>query len=461
MIVSHSALAATAGITYSLLMAVICISALRRSSFGYLIIFYEYFYILGLGVFPLLASLALVEVAAPFREYESATGGLAFTTFAHVILYGVGSLLGYFGARDLARKFSSMVIAAGKYCKLSNLNWFYFSSVASIFFNVLYFCLVGVDVALLNAAPVRSGDFSGLDGFQQYSFIKTLAMIGLFSVVSMPFIIIRNIRLLSTFLITLLMAGLLYVQSVARVVFLDTVLMYALFYFMLKKGSHRSRSVIALVTFMFLLFILIYGKEFVGVLSAFLFQNGDFVLVQKYDDFPSYFFSQFGHLIYSVDAGVSSFFDRGPILPRDILLAPFGFFPSSFFSSLGLDVLSYQLVDESGKLSCINAAYFPLADKCSVPPYITGFSAYTLPMIGGLIFGFLRFFAYSVLEISWIELQKSPQFLWIIIAILLLINKLALFIPNTISLAIFSALVLFGFILYPKVKLRLFGGRLI
>lgn len=451
---TYNVFALIAGSAYCFLMTVICLVAVRRSSFGYLIVFYEYFYILGLGVFPLVASLALINVSPTFINYESTSGGLSNATFVHIVLYGVGSFFGYFGIKPFAIRFSRKVIAVAKFCKFPNSKWFYFSSISSIFFNLLYLNLVGLDVALLNAGLARSGDFSGLIGFEQYSFIKTLAMIGLFSVISLPFFIIRNERLLSSFFLILTLAILLYMQSVARAIFFDTVLLFALLYYSLTKTNSKSAIIVVSVASLFLLYVVIYGKEFVGMFSTFLFLGGDFELVKKYDDFPSYFFSQFGHLVYGVDAGIKNFFEHGPLMPKDILLSPIGFIPSSFYSAFGLDYLSYQLVDESQRLSCINTLYFPDADKCSMPPYITGFSAYIFPMVGGLIFGFLRFFIYSILEVSWIELQKNPELLWIVIAALLVANRLMLFIPNTISFAVFSMLILFTFIMFQKVKLR-------
>ena len=442
-----------AGSAYCLLMAVICFASLRRSSFGYLIIFYEYFFILGIGVFPLVVSLGLVDVSTTFLSYESMNGGLSHVTFVHIILYGLGSFFGYFGTKPIATKFSLKLIAAVKCYKFDNSKWFYFSSISSICLSFLYFGLVGLDVALLNASPARGGDFSGLVGFEQYSFIKTLAMIGLFSVISLPFIIISNKRLVFSALIVLVLATLLYLLTVARVVFFDTVFLFALFYYFLTKRSRKSVIVI-FVSFSFLLFVAIYGKEFVAVFSMFLYSSYKFELVAKYDSLFSYLFSQFGHVLYSMDAGVRNFFEHGPVLPDDILLSVIGFLPSSAYSFLGLDFLSYQLVGESERLSCINTAYFPTADVCSMPPYITGFSAYVLPMAGGFIFGFLRFFIYKILETSWIALQKTPELLWIVIAALLVVNRLELFIPNTISFAIFSLLILRFFVLFQKVKLR-------
>lgn len=212
---------------------------------------------------------------------------------------------------------------------------------------------------------------------------------------------------------------------------------------------------ILFLSFIFLLSVAIYRKEFIGMFSAYLFSDDDFVLAVKFDDFLSYLFSQFGNLIYSVDAGVKSFSEGGPRLPKDILVSAIGFFPSSLYSFFGLESLSYQLADEGQRLSCINTMYFPAADKCSVPPYMAGYSAYMFPVIGGFIFGFLRFFICSILEYSWIKLLRNPELLWIVVAALLVVSRFMLFIPNTISFAIFSILTLFIFVILHNFRLRL------
>lgn len=444
----NNTLAIITGSVYCFFMVFIIVASIKRSRFGYVILFYEYFYILGLGVFPLVASLGIIDISPIYKSYESQHGGLSIATFIHILLYGVGAFCGYFVVGNLSKSISRKIIVTANFCKFNNYKWFYLTSFLSIFFNLLYFSLVGLDVALLNASSVRMGDSFGMMGLENYSFLKTLAMIGLFSVFSLPFIIAGK-RLLSSFLILSIVAILLYMQSVARVIFFDTVFMFALLYFVLSKDRIRS-IVLVSVSSLFILIVAMYGKEFVGMYALFAYSGEDFQLTETYDDLFSYLMSHFGHQIYSVDAGITNFFEHGPIIPKDIVLSPIGFLPSFVYSALSLDFLSYQLVDESQRLSCINTVYFSLADKCSLPPYIVGYAAYFLPFVGGFIFGFLRFFIYRVLEISWINLQNKPELLWIVLAILLVVNRIILFIPNTISFASFGLVILLVFVSYQK-----------
>ena len=154
------------------------------------------------------------------------------------------------------------------------------------------------------------------------------------------------------------------------------------------------------------------------------------------------FFGQFGHLVYSIDAGVRNFLMHGPVVSNDILLSPLGFLPSFVYSAVGLDFLSYQLVADDQRLSCINDYYFLNADGCTIPPYLTGASAYFLPVLGGFISGFIKFFFYSIIELSWIRVRSSPEQIWVPLFLLLLVNRLFLLIPNSISFAVFVSIVL-------------------
>ena len=450
---NYNIFALITGLAYCLIMTLICFSAVKRSSFGYLIIFCEYFYILGLGPYLVASSLGLLDVSPILENYELAVAGLSKITFLHIFLYGLGSLFGYFSFRSISKNLSRKLITLAARCSFSNETWFYCSAISSIALSLLYLVLVGVDTALLNASAARGGDFSGLEGFQQYSFIKTIAQLGVFSVISLPFIITKNKHLPLSFLIITIMAAFLYMQSVARVVFLDTVFLFVMFYLTL---TNKNKSAIALAAFTgaFLLFVVVYGKEFVGVFSAFLFTDGELAFTTKYDSLISYLFSQFGHLAYTIDAGIRNFMRHGPIIPTDILLSPVGFLPSSVFSALGIPGLSYQLVEDTQRLSCINTVYFLEAEKCSMPPYITGFSAYMFPVFGGFLFGFFRFFIFGILESAWILLRNNPEHLWIVIASLLVLTRFMLIIAPSISFAMFAVFTIAVFIISRKFVVR-------
>lgn len=418
------------------MMAVIFVSSLRRSSFGWLIISVEYFNVLGLGVFPLLLSVNAIDMPQSAIDYESRNGELTVATFVHIFLFGLGALFGYFGARPFARKASLRIMSFAANNKLDNYSWFYIVSGLSILFSGLYFGAVGFEIAIVTASSARGNDFSGLVGFEQYQFLKTLAMIGLFSMVFVPYIILDRRRIKSTFLIVALFTFPIYILTVARGVFVDTFVLFAVFYICF--GRSRCGSIILLVVISSLMiFVFLFGKIFVGVLSVYLFGGGGFELAAKDESASAMFFGHFGHLIYSIDAGIRNFFAHGPVLSPDILLSPLGFLPSFVFSAFGMDALSYQIVSDNVRLSCINADYFSAESPCSFPPYYTGTSAYLFPVVGGLLFGVVKFWIYSVIEISWMRLMNRPQLLWFPVFLFFIATRLMLFIPNTISFAFF------------------------
>src|SRR5262245_47802496 len=103
-------IALACGLTFSVIMGLIFVASVRHSSFGWLIISVEYFYVLGLGVFPLLLSLGIIENSDMLAVYESRNGTLGMATFFHIFLYGLGALYGYFFARQGAKKVSQRVV---------------------------------------------------------------------------------------------------------------------------------------------------------------------------------------------------------------------------------------------------------------------------------------------------------------------------------------------------------------
>jgi hypothetical protein len=429
-----------------MLMLAIVVSSARATKFGYLILFFEYFYVLGLGVYPVVASLGLVGSNPMYADYERHRGGLNGATYLHIALFAIGSAAGYFGFNPGASALARVLARSARRTKFDNQVWFSFCLATTVGASGLYFYLVGIDVALLNTYAVRGGDFSGLAGLEQYSFLKTVSMLGLFAVIALPYYFSRSSSLASSFIAIVCVSVLIFAQTGARVTFADTVLLYFVLLFIVRK-QYSAKLIASLTTTVTLsICVLIYGKEFMGVLSSYLFLDSDLDLSIKYDDFATYFFSHFGHLVYSIDAGIRHFWERGPLLAVDIIVSPLGFLPSFVFASAGAESLSYQLLEQSDRLSCINAAHFALADECSIPPYIAGFAAYVIPMAGALLFGFLRFFVYRIAEIAWMRLRESPEHLWAVLMALLIANRIFLFIPNTISFAVFTLICLGVFI---------------
>jgi hypothetical protein len=437
-------------------MTLIMSVAVKRSPFGWLIVSVEYFYVLGLGIFPLLVGLDLIGLPDQLAGYESRNGDVQFGTFLHVGLYAIGGACGYFLARRPATKLASKIVSVAIANRIDNYMGFYFVAAISFAATAFYLALVGVDTALLTASATRGGDFSEMAGLEQYQFLKRLATIGVFAVVFVPFIILDGRRINSSFALLMLIAAAVYLQTVARVTLFDTAGVFVILYLALRRRwSWRFLLVVGAIAAL-LVFTFIYGKTFVAALASYLFQDSRFELVRfgMKDDDLEFFFFHFGHLLYSVDAGLREFAVEGSTIPKDIALAPLGVIPSSAFSAIGLGSLSYQLVPEADRLACINTSYFSAFGECSVPTYLPGFSAYVAPYLGGLAFGFVRFWVYAVIEQSWLDRRMRAEHLWFPYLLFLLALNVLLAIPSSIAFTVFVALFLIFVLAVAKLVLR-------
>ena len=451
---SLNGVAAASGVVFFIMESFIIVSAIKRSAFGWLLLLTEYFYLLGLGVYPILLGFGVIDAPEKFSNYLSNNDGFSVVTFFHIALYGAGALSGYYLARPFANKISRSIIKFSVINKVDNYMWFYCISGVSIFFSFLYFYFVGFETALMNASAARGGDFSGLEGFEQYSFLKRLAMVGMCSIIFVPYIIMDNRRIFTSFLIVFIVAVLIYFETVSRVIILDLIGVYLILYFSLKKYNWRVALFIVPVT-AFLGFVFLYGKSFVPVVSQNLFLGESNVLTRHGDEeLFSYFIAHFSHLFYSVDAGAKSFFLFGPIIPNDILLSPLAVVPSFVFSWVGLESLSYHSLENVDKLSCINTSNIILgSNKCTIPPYFPGAVAYFFPMAGALFFGFFRFLVYAIIETSWVKLRSMPELIWFPYFLFLVSAQLMLFIPSAISFAVF--LILISWFLFVAKRVRM------
>ena len=204
----------------------------------------------------------------------------------------------------------------------------------------------------------------------------------------------------------------------------------------------------------FLAFILLYGKTF-------LFQVANYIYFGKSMDIDSEsrapVLDSFSHLYYSIDAGINYFTLHGLTMFRDVALSPLGIIPSSLFSSLGIDSLSYQFVPPEDSFSCVNTSIVAgVYGECFVPPYFTGASAYFLPILGGVIFGFFRFSIYAIISRGWkiLEERKASDQIPTLVVICLLFDQVMLFIPATISMTVFILLISIIFIMTRVIKYR-------
>lgn len=166
-------------------------------------------------------------------------------------------------------------------------------------------------------------------------------------------------------------------------------------------------------------------------------------------------------LWYSTAAGIEYNNNEGTLFPpREIPLSIFGFFPQRVMSALGVESLDYRRL-EGGQnaLVCINSREFGLVN-CTVPPHWVGYSAYFLPLFGGLLFGFIRFYVFGRLARYWDHVWKrNAENSWIVyLSVLLFIDFMSL-IPGAISRASFVLAVLLSMFVTKSALLSL-GGRI-
>ena len=110
-------------------------------------------------------------------------------------------------------------------------------------------------------------------------------------------------------------------------------------------------------------------------------------------------------------------------------------------------------------LACINTDYFQPFGECSVPAYLFGFSVYVLSFVGALVFGFVRFWLYSVIEHSWLKLRTRPELLWLPYTLFLVEFRLMLVIPGTIAFAVFVSLLVLSLLTFKRFSAVVFWPR--
>lgn len=446
---------AVCGVLNTLLLIMIVVTAIKRSPVGWLMIVYEYFFFLGVCIYPILLYFDVIEVPELFAMYVLSNGSPSVATFTHLLLYGIGSWCGYYLISNrLVNKCADNIIAFAVNNPINNYLAFYSVVGFSLLISAFFFNAVGFSTAISAASDARSGDFSGFLGFEQYMFLKVLASVGMFAIVFIPYIIMDQRHTKLAFMGIFLIGISIYIETVARAAIQDSIGVLFLLYCVLNKKKGVSFFIFSGLVLALASFVFIYGKSFVVSLSLYLFENKEFELIDQGSESNEigYFFEHFAHLVYSADAGLKHFATHGSIIPNDILLSPIGFLPSAVFSAFGLDFLSYQLITDKEQIfSCINSTYFPSANVCTTPPYYVGASAYLLPFAGAFLFGYVRFWIYAVIETCWMQLKDHAEFIWFPYFILLIAQTFMLFVPSTNAFAVFLLIMLWTLLKIRKI----------
>lgn len=439
-----------AGFVYILVITLILFSLQRRNLFWIYFISIEYFYLLGIGVYPVALALNLAEEPRFIGGYV-----MSVLTPLHVLAYASGALLGfYFAPRHLSLRVALIAIRLN----INPIKAFAVIFVIFAIFSLLYLIGVGPEQALVGATYSRGGNFEYFDSGTEYAFLKRPMMIGLLGA-AYAYFFICILRRSSLYLLASVVIGVfIYSFTVSRYALFQSVFLpFAIYgiYLIGTRGVGKLYSVsLALVGCFFLAFILLYGKTF-------LFQVANYIYFGKSVDIDfesrAPVLDSFSHLYYSIDAGINYFTLHGLMMFRDVALSPLGIIPSSLFSSLGIDSLSYQFVPPEDSFSCVNTSIVAgVYGECFVPPYFTGASAYFLPILGGVIFGFFRFSIYAIISRGWkiLEERKASDQIPTLVVICLLFDQVMLFIPATISMTVFILLISIILIMTRVIKYR-------
>jgi hypothetical protein len=303
----------------------------------------------------------------------------------------------------------------------------------------IFLLLVGPDVALINAASAKGGDFEGFGDSRKFLFLKTFASLSIYAACFIPYILVKQRDWLFFFLYVIL-TMIAYLNSISR-----TLILYQLILPMLvvmyvigfkKKKVILSTGVVISIAFI----VFFFGKPFVSVFLS----TGEFVELAAYQGAEGLWnaiLRNYESLWFSVDAGWRWFFKYGFTLPTDVLMAPIGFIPSWVLENFGAGWLYYGNAET--KMTCINTIQFGL-DECTVPPLITGMSAYMAPIAGAIAAGFVRFFVYGRLDRMWLFYKNADYSMtWIPYFLFMLFIGLTSFIPTSIALASFTVIIMF------------------
>lgn len=432
-------LALFSGLLYLFCSFLVLIRA-RRSGFIYLMVYSEWFYIVGIGFGSVFLALGVNSDHEIYEGYISQGGLIGDYAFYHIIFFSVGMFCGAF--IDKMTGIKRFYESPTKYENNSNNSQvFLYRGIIflGLVFLLIYTFLVGPVTALSTAAGARGGSTEGLEDASGYFFLKNIAQIGGLSIIFFPFIIDQKGFKFDIFLICFF-GIFLYLITGARAAILDTLILSMLIWFSRKRLRVAEKVLwICSLAFFGLLFTL-YGKGLSDYFFAASFDGAD-IASNEIVNFFGKFFGQFVHLIYSIDAGVKYFFENGSTISKALLLAPLGIFPGWLYSYLDLQALSWQHVDSVDNIVCLNTFSYPGAEPCTMPPYYSGVSAYLGPIAFGFVFGFVKFFIYQKISDLWHRLRFQSEKLWLPLLYFILVARLSVLIPNVIGLFSFFALI--------------------
>lgn len=441
-IVRSSELALLAGVLYLVGTFFVFRIAHQRSRFSFVLIYSELFYIVGIGVGAIALSLDEGVQGDIYQSFLLANGPVDNVTFVHIIVYTIGMVLGMAVYKPAAVRGVHGNSFRPKFRNyFSGLSVYWWLLILGVGFLAVYVAMVGPLVAFTTAGKARSSQVEELVDSAEFLFLKNLAKVGVFSIVFVPLIMEQKSKT-KEFLGLLFYGVALYVLNGARASLVDTVFLGFMIY-LARRGVDFRKSGYFVLFSVLAFSIVFYGKGLGDEVFSAYFEGR----AAEHDSGGvtlSSFLGQFVTLIFSVDAGVKSFYENGPVFSKALMLSPFGVMPGWLYSAVGFDWLNWQNVAPNENIVCLNTSAFPLALPCTAPPYYTGVAAYVGPVWMGFLFGFFRFYIFSAISYSWHKLQNRPDLLWKPLLAFSFFARFTLLIPNVIGFLVFWGVILIG-----------------
>lgn len=422
------------------LVGIIIARAIAHSAFGVLLASTLVWFLIGACAYPMFYLFGAVELHGETADFISRNGEPGLAAGLHILLTAAGMFAGYmYRPRNggIAGRVARSV--AAQLARTDNAIVWRSSVLLGIGAYLIYFQLVGFDVALMNAAAARGGDFEGFGEKESFLFIKTVAALGLVATGFFPIALFEKSKVFIAMYLVLVLTA--YANSISRNVILTAVIVPVFVYLRLRydlkrKGTIRIVVLAGLAMIPLALFVLTYGKLIGQVIRAY-FAGEYYSLEEQSGDLSALqvILNNFGFQWASVQAGIDHFSRTGfPLIPKEHFLAAiFGPIPSRVLSGLGLEFLYYGNVKPT--LACINSTAFGYTD-CIVPPLAVGYSAYLLPGVGGFLVGFVMLRGCAALERLWLTIQQGDwRKLWIPYFLFGAMVTFFSFIPPAIALA--------------------------
>jgi hypothetical protein len=393
-------------------------------------------YIIGLYLYPVFDFFGLIDPNIEGISFVEKNGQPGTLTAIHILLISIGMYVGYFlrnkyKAKGILEKLSKPLES------IDPIKMGYIAIIFSFLIMTVFYYLVGFETSMANSAASRSGDFSGLEGNEQFLFLKTFSSVYVVATTVFPIALYQKKRIF-TFLY-LIIVVLTYLNSISRSIVFYGVLMPAVIFIKLRGFSFKA----ALVIFLLLplsYITLLYGKNFGNWISAYI-EGRDYEIAAYQSDSGviNTLLTSVSYQWYSVEAGIIHFFKSElPLFPQDVFLSVlFGIIPSRILELFGLDFLYYGNADV--RLSCINTEIFGLygfSFDCSVPTTLFGYAAYMLPLGGGFLTGFIMLRTFAIIEDMWVARERyDVTKIWIPYLWFIFFSALFSLVPNAIPIA--------------------------